>query len=159
QHDEQSRQLNDLPQKWRRVEFHDTTGQTPRDRIVFSILLRARFPHFRGPRLIWRTVFQAHADVEKLERHLHIGASLGRAWPVFLRLPDSGKIRFAVRGSWRGCLKIGRSVGQSRDSGSWIYKPLSTENRWQRRRDDQRQARKSADFFHPAITLWVLSNG
>src|SRR6202011_3636774 len=64
--DEESRYLDDLPQQWIGMQFHDAAGQAVRS----GIPLAERFPSFLHevcrPSLIWQATLEAPAGIPKL---------------------------------------------------------------------------------------------
>src|SRR5207245_10307801 len=92
-----------------------------------SVVVQARLPCIRRPRLIWKTTFQGPADVDELLADFHVGASAGRARSVVFDVPDAGEIGFAIGGSRRRRGEIGPSAAGLRNAGRRGFQPLRGE--------------------------------
>jgi hypothetical protein len=77
--------------------------------------------------LIWQTVLERRADVEKLpgDRCTALKRWGRSAGPVEYRLPQARQVRLTVGGSRAGSGEIGFSIWRSRNTRSRIVEPLA----------------------------------
>ena len=78
QKDDQSWNLNDLPEQSTGVKFRDTPGQAVRGGIIFPVLLPPRLHKLRRPGLIGQTTLESPANVPKLSWDGDLGSAQHR---------------------------------------------------------------------------------